>query len=125
MKASVRITQLRQETHVVIPFGFDPLDKLAMIQQDCEVRLVYTMISVGWQSGARCRVRRFNTVPRLQAYLNKLLIGGYLSDESYHKAYCASDTFQGSTVFFDDSLSPVSGTKPRALFEDSCYDAVE
>lgn len=50
------------------------------------VYLVETL-SYGWTSGARSRVKRFRDIQEYLAYLNKLLSGGWMCDDSYTSAW--------------------------------------
>ncbi len=46
----------------------------------------FTVVTVGWESGARSRCRNFHELPQIEAYLRKLNEGGWLSDTHYSEA---------------------------------------
>lgn len=48
------------------------------------------MVSVGWEKGTRCRVKR-TSITRALEYVNKLHSGHWIDDDTYHSAYTAVD----------------------------------
>jgi hypothetical protein len=47
----------------------------------------FELFSVGWQSGARTRSKKFGTSERAFAYINKLHAGEWLSDVEYDRVW--------------------------------------
>lgn len=47
----------------------------------------YTVQTIGWSRGARNRSKNFNSAQDVRAYLNRLYLVGWLSDEHYNEAY--------------------------------------
>ena len=45
------------------------------------------VLTTGWDKGSRNRTKNFSSYAAVYAYINKLHIGGWLSDEDYHSAY--------------------------------------
>ncbi len=46
----------------------------------------FTVYTVGWEAGARCRIRNLKTLRNVEAYLRKLNEGGWLSNQDYRLA---------------------------------------
>ncbi len=46
----------------------------------------FTVFTVGWEAGARCRIRNLQSLRSVEAYLRKLNEGGWLSSTDYRLA---------------------------------------
>lgn len=46
----------------------------------------FTVFTVGWETGARCRIRNLQSLRNVEAYLRKLNEGGWLSSTDYDQA---------------------------------------
>ena len=54
----------------------------------------YQVLTSGWKSGAKNRMRNFSTIAQVQAYFRKLNDGGWLSDDEYRKAEFLASLFE-------------------------------
>jgi hypothetical protein len=64
------------------------------------------MLTSNWEQGSRNRTKCFGTFSAAYRYLNKLSIGGYLSDEDYHVAWCLLLDLESSVEKMD--VEPLS-----------------
>lgn len=62
---------------------FDELPRSFQVYQ------LFELVSCGWESGARFRTRKL-APKKVLAYLNKLVSGGWIDADEYHKAYGAA-----------------------------------
>ncbi len=54
----------------------------------------YQVLTSGWKSGAKNRMRNFSTIAQVQAYFRKLNDGGWLSNDEYRKAEFLASLFE-------------------------------